>query len=134
MLSEIVSYISYIYKYMCRKTNTHVTTHDKYYEIEYQIGDTVYKMLQRRSRSPKKIYKATAVCDITNTYLDITSDIISYAGPNENFHHTQWLSPSLLYSGITSIVIDLFNGQKVIVQPSESISLCLNSAVSLPID
>jgi hypothetical protein len=134
IIPKIYSFFSSI----CRD-KAYVNVHQKYFEIEYPIGDTVYRMLQARTRTPKKIYRATVLRDDDIKFAeDITSEVVAFAGPNEDFHRTMWLTPSLLYKIATdsedeqaiSINVQLFNGKKITIAPNESIVLRFSELTS----
>lgn len=62
--------------------NTLVQKDKNTYELTYTVAGSIYKMLIRVKRGPKKLINA-----FDHDGKDVTEIILSYLGPNEDFHH-----------------------------------------------
>lgn len=86
------------------------------YEIQYVLHDHIYKFRTNVKRGPSKIIQI-----IDHLDNDITYDIRSYLGPNEDFHGGKPLCPQEI--GYERICFLFRNGDKVCFNNNEPLLL-----------
>lgn len=94
---------------------TVIHTHRNRYEIQYVLHDKIYRMRTQVRRGPTKILQ---ILDAEDN--DITDDIRSYLGPNEDFHGQQ-LRPCDF--GYEKVCFFLRNGMERVFEAEEIIQL-----------
>lgn len=89
--------------------------HKNNYEIQYVLHDKLYRIRTKVKRGPSKI-----VYILDHMDKDITEEIRSYMGPNEDFHGMSICPRDI---GYEQIVIFLRNGETIVCEPSQPIVL-----------
>ena len=86
------------------------------YELRYVFQGTLYKMRIKPKKGPKGIIEALDEND-----EDITSDIVSYLGPESNFHGSK-ISPESL------------GKKRIFIFTTEGTELCFDNDENLIVD
>lgn len=95
VIKIIIGFILFKLRRLIRHTKlaTHIGKHK--YEVQYYINDKMYRFRTQIRRGPKRVRKI-----LDRQQNDITCDLMSYIGPNEDCHN-QSLTPSDIgYDGI----------------------------------
>lgn len=92
-------------KFLQHMYMTVIHLHKNTYEIQYILHDKIYKIRMKVKRGPSKIIQILDHLD-----NDITDDVRSYLGPNEDFHG-QSVCPQDM--GYERVYLCLRNGEQV---------------------
>jgi len=84
--------------------NTLVQKDKNTFELTYTLGGSVYKMIVRVKRGPKKLIYA-----FNQDSQDVTEILQMYLGPNDDFHHGKF-TPD--YFGFETITVNLSDGEE----------------------
>lgn len=84
--------------------NTLVQKDKNTFELTYTLGGSVYKLIVRVKRGPKKLIYA-----FNQDSQDVTEILQMYLGPNDDFHHGKF-TPD--YFGFETITVNLSDGEE----------------------
>jgi len=106
------------YMYLKLLQNMYITVSHLYkntYEVQYILHDKIYKIRTHVKRGPSKIIQILDHLDD-----DVTEDVRSYLGPNEDFHG-QFICPHDI--GYENLYIFLRNGDTLSFKENDVIRI-----------
>jgi len=114
----LVLKIMFKYAYLKLIQNIYITVshlHKNTYEIQYVLHDKIYKIRTNVRRGPSKI-----IYILDDLDRDITDEVRSYMGPNEDFHGNKMCPRDI---GYELIYVVLRNDQQIMFKKDEPIVL-----------
>jgi hypothetical protein len=107
-----LAWIGYVFIYQKLSKNI-IKRSTNQYDVHYLLGSRLYKIRIFSSRGPRKVLQ---VIDDKNN--DVTTDIVSYLGPSEDFHGILYQPSHFDYEQLT---FNLSNGDVKVFEKNEPI-------------
>lgn len=104
-----------------QKYNINVVKKNKNnYEINYSIDSKAYCIRVKKKSGPSSIIMATDEKVTNNETTDVTDKIVSYLGPNEDFHGYQTKPSDLNFEKLTLMYS---NGEEKVFEKDDYITI-----------